>query len=115
VPPDDPEDLDPGLARERTRLAWVRTAIAFAAVGAAVLKVQLSIGLIVLAMTPLVWATGHFATRAASPELLARRLLLVTVTVTMLAVLAVLIALLGHGPASLSQLLRPHGQGRPGG
>ena len=36
-PPDDIEDRDPGLARERTDLAWTRSAISFAALGAAML------------------------------------------------------------------------------
>ena len=106
---DDPEDLEPGLARERTRLAWSRTAIAFAAVGAVVLKGEVIIGLVVLAMSPLTWALGQFAGRAAPPESLSRRLLLVTVAVTIVALLAVMAALLGHGPASLRQLLPLHG------
>ena len=41
---DDPEERDAGLARERTSLSWTRTAIAFAAVGGAVLKVNLVTG-----------------------------------------------------------------------
>jgi uncharacterized membrane protein YidH (DUF202 family) len=102
--PDDPEDVDPGLARERTRLAWTRTAIAFAAVGAAMLRKQLVPGLIVLSTTPLIWAVGQFASRA-RPGPRPARLLVVTVIVTVVAVLAVVAAFLGHGPASLHQLL----------
>lgn len=105
VLPDDPEDLDPGLARERTRLAWARTAIAFAAVGGAMLKRELVPGAIVLALTPLVWALGSFASRAVRPEQRSGRLLGVTVTVTAVAVLAAVIALIGHSPVSLHQLL----------
>ncbi|MFE4418838.1 DUF202 domain-containing protein [Streptomyces sp. NPDC056817] len=37
---EDLEDLDPGLARERTWLAWRRTAISLTAVSAAVLKAR---------------------------------------------------------------------------
>jgi uncharacterized membrane protein YidH (DUF202 family) len=103
--PDDPEDLDPGLARERTRLAWARTAISFAAVGAAILKRQVIPGVIVLALTPLVWALGTFASRALLPEPRSGRLLAVTVTVTAVAVLALVIALVGHSPVSLHELL----------
>ena len=79
---DDPEDLDPGLARERTSLAWTRTAIAFAAVGAGALRTEPITGLIVLAMAPVVWALGRFASQAVAPDRLTRRLLLVTVTIT---------------------------------
>ena len=91
--PEDLEDLDPGLARERTRLAWARTAIAFAAVGGAMLKRELIPGAIVLALTPLVWALGRLASRAAQPEPRPGRML------------AVVIALIGHSPVSLRQLL----------
>jgi uncharacterized membrane protein YidH (DUF202 family) len=106
---DDPEDLDPGLAKQRTRLAWVRTAIAFAAVGAVMLRRDLAAGLIVLAITPLVWALGLVASQQVLPETHAKRLLLVTMTVTIVSALAVALAFLGHGPASLHQLLPLHG------
>jgi uncharacterized membrane protein YidH (DUF202 family) len=105
VPSGDPEDLDPGLARERTRLAWARTSIAFAAVGAVMLKKELIPGLIVLALAPLVWALGHIAGRGEQQGPQSGRLLMVTVTVTVVAVLAVVAALLGHAPGSLHQLL----------
>jgi len=111
VPPsgerEDRDDADPGLARERTRLAWARTAIAFAAVGAAILRRQPVAGLIVLAITPVVWGLGRVVTREEGHEPRARRLLLVTVIVTGVAALAVAVALLSHGPASLRELL-PH-------
>lgn len=99
--PADPDELDPGLARERTRLAWVRTAIAFAAVGGVLLRRQAVIGLIVLATVPLIWALGRLATRTSRPELQPRRMLLVTATVTVVAVLAIVAAFLGHGQAIL--------------
>jgi uncharacterized membrane protein YidH (DUF202 family) len=105
VPPDDPEDRDPGLARERTRLAWARTAIAFAAVGAVILRRQPIAGLIVLALTPVVWALGHVASQEIGSKPHARRLLLVTVIVTAVAAVAVAVALLGRGPTSLRDLL----------
>jgi Domain of unknown function (DUF202) len=108
-PPDDPEDADPGLARERTRLAWARTAIAFAAVGAVVLRKEVAAGLIVLAMAPLIWSIGRFGSRASGPEVRPRRLLLVTAAVTAVALLAILVALLAHSPGSLDQLLPRHG------
>ena len=108
--PEELEDLDPGLAAERTTLAWARNAIAFAAVGGAILRKEPVAGLVVLAMTPLIWALGRFVGhRAARPEQLSRRLLLVTVVVFMGAVLGVAIAFIGHGPTSLRDLLPLHG------
>ena len=105
MPTDDREDRDPGLARERTRLAWARTAIAFAAVGATMLKRQPVAGLIVLALTPVVWALGHVASQQIGSKPHVRRLLLVTVIVTIVAALAVAVAVLSPGPSSLHDLL----------
>ena len=108
----EPEDLEPGLARERTRLAWARTAIAFATVGAVMLRRELAAGVIVLAGSPLIWALGRLTTRQAPPEPLerrSRRLLLVTAVVTAVAALAAIAALFGSSPASLHDLLPLHG------
>jgi uncharacterized membrane protein YidH (DUF202 family) len=57
----DPEDVDPVSSRERTKLAWTRTAIAFAALGVAVLKTNVAAGLTVIALTPLVWHIGRLS------------------------------------------------------
>jgi uncharacterized membrane protein YidH (DUF202 family) len=95
--PEDPEDLSSGTAAERTRLAWERTAMAFGAVGLAMLRGEPVVGLLVLAVTPLIWALGRYVTANARPEARSRRLLLVTVVVTGVAVLAMVAALLGHG------------------
>ncbi len=91
--PEDPEDLSPGTAAERTRLAWARTAIAFGAVGLAMLRGEL----LVLAVTPVIWALGRYVSAKTRPETRSRRLLLVTVAVTGVAVLAAVAALIGHG------------------
>jgi uncharacterized membrane protein YidH (DUF202 family) len=110
VIPEDMEQLDPGLARERTKLAWARTAIAFAAVGGAILKKEPVAGLIVLAMTPLIWGLGRFVGHTAGrSELQPRRLLAVTVTVVAVSLLAMVIAFVGHPPTSLRDLLPLHG------
>ena len=105
MPPDDPKDFDRGLAAERTRLAWARTAIAFAAVGAVALRNDVIIGLVTLSASPLIWGLGALASRDTQPAHLARRLRLVTVAVTAAALLALVGAFLGHSPASLRQLL----------
>jgi hypothetical protein len=54
-----PGDHDPGLARERTQLAWSRTAISFAAVGVAILRTERAAGAVVIAMSAAVWALGR--------------------------------------------------------
>ena len=106
VPPaDEREDYDPGLAAERTRLAWTRTSIAFAAVGAAILRREPVAGLVVLAITPVVWGLGQVVARGEGRAPRDRRLLLVTVIVTLVAALATAVALLSHGPTSLHDLL----------
>ena len=108
--PEEMEDLDPGLAAERTTLSWVRTAIAFAAVGGAMLRREPIAGLVVLAVTPVIWGLGRFVgQRARRPDELSRRLLLVTVIVVMVSVLAVAVAFAGPGPTSLRDLLPLHG------
>jgi uncharacterized membrane protein YidH (DUF202 family) len=104
-PPDEHEDFDPGLAAERTRLAWARTSIAFAAVGAAILRRQPVAGLIVLAITPVIWGLGQVVAREEGHAPRARRLLLVTVIVTLVAALAAAVALVSPGPTSLHDLL----------
>lgn len=91
--PDDPEESDPGLARERTSLAWTRTAISFAALGGAVLKVSVASGLIILAMAALVWRLGWMQRPGA------QRLGLITVSVVAVALLSLVIALTGPDAA----------------
>jgi uncharacterized membrane protein YidH (DUF202 family) len=108
--PEEMEDLDPGLAAERTMLAWARTAIAFGAVGGVMLRKEPVAGLIVLAMTPLIWTLGRIVgRRPARPGPLSRRLLLVTVFVVAVSVLGVAVAFVGHSPTSLRDLLPLHG------
>jgi uncharacterized membrane protein YidH (DUF202 family) len=107
--PEELEDLDPGLAADRTTLAWARTAIAFAAVGGAMLRKEPIAGVVVLAMTPLIWTLGRYVGYARRPDQLSRRLLLVTVIVVMVAALGVAVAFVGHGPTSLRDLLPLHG------
>ena len=101
-----PERDDPGLVdpADRTRLAWNRTAIAFAAIGAAMLKASPVAGVIVLVLTVPIWAAVR-STGGISP---ARRLRLVTATVLLVAAAALVVAFLGHSPSTTSELL--HGR-----
>jgi uncharacterized membrane protein YidH (DUF202 family) len=83
----DPETPDPGLARERTTLAWTRTAISFAAVGGVVLKKEVVPGLILLAVAPVIWEVGRLAYHRPG------KLKLVTVTIVAVALVALVVAL----------------------
>ncbi len=78
---------NPGLARERTSLAWTRTAISFAAVGGVVLKREVVTGLILLTLAPAVYLLGRLA--FGRPE----KYKLVTATIVAVAVVALVVAL----------------------
>jgi uncharacterized membrane protein YidH (DUF202 family) len=103
--PERPAVADP---LNRTMLAWTRTAIAFAAIGGAMLRVSPLAGLAVLAMSVPIWAVVRRASRAARAMSSVHELRLVTVTVVLVALAALTIAIFGHGPDSLAQLL--HGR-----
>ena len=99
-PGDDPEERDPGLARERTSLSWTRTAISFAALGGVVLKANVISGLIILAIAPLIWQLGR-VTRGDSPgtslpAVGATRLFMITVSIVAVALLCLFIAIFGR-------------------
>jgi uncharacterized membrane protein YidH (DUF202 family) len=100
-PPDDIEVADPGLARERTRLAWTRSSISFAAIGVAVLKDRPVIGAPLLIFSVAIWAIGR-SIRGPSTEAVARRrAVLVTSGIVVMALAALAIALLGRSPHGL--------------
>jgi uncharacterized membrane protein YidH (DUF202 family) len=103
---DDPEDADPGLARYRTQLAWVRTAIAFAAVGGVALKTNIAAGATVLALAPVIALTGRFSKHSVPGRARPGHLLLTTAAVTTVALVVLAVMLLGHGG---SPGFRPHG------
>jgi uncharacterized membrane protein YidH (DUF202 family) len=83
---DDPEDRDPGLARERTSLAWTRTALSYAAVGGVILKKDVVPGLLILCAAPVIWQLGRLARRPAN------RFKLVTATIVAVALVALIVA-----------------------
>ncbi len=83
TPVPDMEERDPGLARERTALAWTRTSISVAALGGAILRTNPPAGVLVLAMSALVWGIGRLPRRGRPGD--RYRLLLVTIAVTLMA------------------------------
>jgi uncharacterized membrane protein YidH (DUF202 family) len=84
---------DPGLAAERTELAWTRTAISFAAVGGALLKNHSPAGIGVLALSLLIWELGHLRGKPATGHARTRRLQLTAAAVTAIALTALAITL----------------------
>ena len=85
--PGDPSAPEPGLARERTTLAWTRTAISFAAVGGVVLKRELIAGLILLSLAPAIYLVGRLAYSRPG------KFMLVTATIVGVALVALVVAL----------------------
>jgi uncharacterized membrane protein YidH (DUF202 family) len=85
-PPDGDPAPQPGLAQERTALAWTRTAISFAAVGGIVLKREVIPGLLLLALVPAIWQLGRLAYRRQE------RLILLTAAIVGVAVAALVVS-----------------------
>ena len=90
----DPGADDPGLARERTDLAWTRSSIAFFGLGVAILKFRPAAGIPILAIAGVTWLLGH-AARPGSQRIASRRVLLVTVAVSALALVSLVLTLAG--------------------
>ncbi len=100
-PADDLEDADPVLARERTELAWTRSAISFLALGIAILKLRPVVGIPLLAFSAVVWLIGRASPAPDQPATAARRILLVTVAVCVLALASLVLALVDRGSPGL--------------
>ena len=77
---------DSGLARERTSLAWTRTALSFGAVGGVVLKREVVAGLILLALAPVIYVLGRLAYSVPG------KLKVVTGTIVAVALVALVVA-----------------------
>lgn len=92
-PPPDGRPPDPGLARERTSLAWTRSAIAFAAIGAAITKTRPVVGIPLLVFSAVIWIIGSSRRTPGRAGLGPRRVLTVTISVTAVAIAALVIAL----------------------
>lgn len=88
-PSHEDRDLTPGLATERTELAWRRTDIAFTALGVALVKINPAIGLPTLAISALTWVVNHHS------QLDSRRPLLTTMGIITISVVALTAVLLG--------------------
>ena len=86
--PPEYEDADPGLARVRTSLAWTRTALSFAAVGAVALRKDVIAGLLILATVPVIWRLGHLDHHR--PD----RLRLVTAAIVAVSLVALIVAVM---------------------
>lgn len=98
-PAEDIEDRDPGLARERTDLAWTRTAISFIALGAAMLRATPAAGAVVMVAGAALWGLGHLSVRDTSPairrRLHPRRIApMITVATTVTSLVALVLALI---------------------
>lgn len=99
----EPPVIDPA---SRTSLAWTRTAVAFAAIGGAMLKVSPVAGCVVLVLSLPIWLVNHHSRSAVAVASSRRRLQLVTGTVVIVALAALAVAIFGRSPDSLGQLLR---------
>ncbi len=71
--------------------------MAFAAVGGAILKRNVPVGVAVLAMSPLIWASGRLPGKG-SVVARPRRLMLITAAIVAVALAALVVAFLMPGP-----------------
>ncbi len=103
APRPQPPVIDPA---NRTRLAWTRTAVAFAAIGGAMIKLSPVAGGVVLVLSLPIWALARRTTSGHLASSSRRELRLVTATVVIVALAALVVAFFGRSPDSLGQLLR---------
>jgi uncharacterized membrane protein YidH (DUF202 family) len=87
-------------------MAWTRTSLAFAAIGATMLKNSPVAGAVVLALSIPIWGVARRAGRAKDARTSRGEHLLVTLIVVAVALAALVVALTGNSPAGLGRL--PH-------
>jgi uncharacterized membrane protein YidH (DUF202 family) len=90
----DPDE-DRGLSRERTALAWTRTALSFGAVGGVIVKSHAVLGLVVLGCAPVIWQLGRVTMKEVPGERLDRRMRMILAVIIAVAVLALVVSFLG--------------------
>lgn len=100
---EDMEDIDPGLARERTVLAWSRTGLSFLALGGILVRVDPLAGLTVLALGGVVWLLGYLHHRSMWAPVGARRWLTRPRALRLIAAGTVLVSLVALAIAVLRQ------------
>jgi hypothetical protein len=100
-PPEDIEDGDPGLARERTKLAWTRSSISFAAIGVLIGKTRPLIGAPLLILSAIIWSIGLVRRTPGQAGVAAKRVLFVMICVLVIAAVALTVALTAHSPHGL--------------
>jgi uncharacterized membrane protein YidH (DUF202 family) len=88
---------DRGLARERTALAWTRTALSFGAVGGAIVKSHVVPGLIVMGCAPVIWQLGRMTTHEVPGRTLERRIRAILAVIVAVAVVALVVSFLSNG------------------
>jgi hypothetical protein len=100
-PPPDSGPPDPGLSGARTSLAWTRSAIAFAAIGAAITKTRPVVGAPLLLFSAVIWLIGRSRRTPGLAGLAPRRVLTVAVSVTVVAIAALIIELIEQSAPGL--------------
>ena len=95
----------PGLARARTELAWTRTTVSLAALGAAILRTSAAASLLVMALGAAVCVLGYLSARPSRHRAghlsAGRSAAFITLVTTLVSVLALV--------AAVSTVARVHG------
>ena len=99
--PEDIQEADPGLARERTRLAWTRSSVSFAAIGVLILKTRPLIGAPLLILSAVIWSIGLARRTPGRAGVAPKRVLFVAICVFVVAAAALVLALAGHSAHGL--------------